>query len=53
MNDKFIKNFLGVIAVLITLVIFYAGYKAGELGWWWASFLSIIVFFIVSKLVEV
>ncbi|MCB9798244.1 hypothetical protein H6758_00795 [Candidatus Nomurabacteria bacterium] len=53
MNDKFIKKFIGFIAVIITALVFFAGYKAGELGWWWAGFLCIIVFFIVSKLVEV
>ena len=53
MTEKFIRHFISVIATVIAMLIFWAGYIAGGLGWWFAAFAVFVVYFIVFALIEV
>lgn len=52
MSDGALRHLIAFIGVLIAGVIFWAGYMAGQFGWWWSGILVIAVYFIVYKLVN-
>jgi len=53
MSEGFIRHLVSFIAVIIALIIFYAGYVMGVSGWWWAGIATLLVYGIVYKLIEV
>jgi len=53
MTEGFIRHFISIIATLIVLLTFVAGYYAGIHEWWWVGFLSLITYIIVYQILEV
>ncbi|MDO8499353.1 MAG: hypothetical protein Q7S66_01685 [bacterium] len=35
MSENFVRHVITFIAVIICLLVFYAGYISGQHGWWW------------------
>ncbi len=53
MTEGFIRHFIAVIGALICLLAFFAGYKAGQVGWWWMGGTVIMIYFIIYNFLEV
>ncbi|HLD31587.1 MAG TPA: hypothetical protein VJB37_01695 [Patescibacteria group bacterium] len=53
MNHGFIRHLTAILATLVCVVCFYAGYKAGIMGWWWAGLVTVVMYPIIYKLLEV
>jgi hypothetical protein len=52
MTDNFIHHFICVMATLVCLVVYWAGYVSGGLHWWWTVFAVLGVYLIVYHLVD-
>jgi len=53
MSESFIHHFISITAALICLLVFFAGYKSGQMGWWWPSLGCIVIYFAVYKIIDV
>ena len=51
-NDTGLRHAVALVGILISLLIFFAGYIAGTHGWWWVSFGTIAIYGIVYKAVD-
>ena len=53
MSENGMRHFISFIGFLICLLLFFIGYKAGDLGWWWLAIFVIGTYIIIYKLLEV
>jgi fatty acid desaturase len=52
MNDPGLRHVIAIVATLIVLLAFWAGYIAGGHGWWWVAFGMLVVYGAVYKIVD-
>ena len=52
MTDTFIRHFVAAVGTLIAALIYFAGYRAGTHGWWWAGISVAVVYWIVYTLIN-
>jgi len=53
MSEKFMRHFIAFMGMLVCLLAFFAGYKAGQFGLWWAGAGVTIIYIILFGLLEV
>jgi len=53
MSDNFIRHLVAFIGTLIVLLAFWAGYQAGQAGWWWSVLTVIVVYLGIYRLLDV
>ena len=51
MTDQFIRHFVAAVGTLIAGLIYFAGYVAGGMEWWWAGFSVLVVYLILYSLI--
>jgi len=52
MNDNFIRHLVSLLAVLLCLVVYVAGYISGVHSWWWTALGLIVIYVITFKIVD-
>jgi len=52
MTDIAVRHLVAIIACIICLLAYYAGWLSGQFGWWWTAFAILIVYGGVYKLVD-
>lgn len=52
MNDTVLRHIISLVATIIGLLIFFAGYIAGGYGWWWVALGLIVVYGAVYRVVD-
>ena len=52
MNDSAIRHVVAIIATIICLLVFYAGYISGQHGWPWTALGLLIVYGGVYKIID-
>ena len=52
MSDSFIRHVVALIATLITLMAYFAGYVSGGFGWWWTGFAVLIIYGGVYRIID-
>lgn len=53
MTEKFIRHFVSIIGALICLLAYVAGYRSGQLGWWFTGVSVIVIYVALYKFLEV
>ncbi|MDO8626583.1 MAG: hypothetical protein Q7K39_04000 [Candidatus Magasanikbacteria bacterium] len=51
-NDTGLRHAVSMIGILIGALIFFAGYVAGQHGWWWIAFGLLVIYGIVYKVID-
>ncbi|MFA5061923.1 MAG: hypothetical protein WC526_02155 [Patescibacteria group bacterium] len=44
MSDSAMRHLVCIIASVICLLAYYAGWLSGQFGWWWTAFAILIVY---------
>lgn len=52
MSDSFIRHIVALIATLICLMAYFAGYVSGGFGWWWTGFALLIIYGGVYRIID-
>jgi len=52
MSDTVVRHMVAIIATLICLMAYYAGYVSGIFGWWWTAIVLIAVYGGVYKIIH-
>lgn len=52
MTDTILRHTVAFVATLIAALTFFAGYFAGQYGWWWTAFSMLIIYGMIYKVVD-
>lgn len=53
MSENAVRHAIAVIGTFLGFIIFFAGYKSGQLGWWWSGLGLAALYWAIYTLLEV
>lgn len=52
MSDSFIRHLVAIIATIICLLAYFAGYISGQNGWWWTAVMVLVIYGGVYRIID-
>ncbi len=53
MSDNFLRVLITTLVIILLALVYFAGYVAGTLGWFWLFLGLIVLFPLIYKLLDV